>query len=84
MFRIVGGCLSFLQFTHYFQLCSAKVSAADKAEAAGKSAARRPDPSINRYTEDEEEEDEILRALDKFFVFEGEGTVMERSSNKEK
>ncbi len=63
---------------------AARVSAADKAEAAGKSAARRPDPSINRYTEDEEEEDEILRALDKFFVFEGEGTVMERSSSKEK
>ena len=63
---------------------AAKVSAADRAEEAGKSAARRPNPSINRYTEDEEEEDEILRALDKFFVFEGEGTVMERSSNNEK
>ena len=63
---------------------AAKVSAADRAEEAGKFAARRPNPSINRYTEDEEEEDEILRALDKFFVFEGEGTVMERSSNNEK
>ncbi len=56
-----------------------KVSAADKAEAARKAAmeARRG------VAEDEDEEDEILRALDKFFVFEGEGTVMERSGNKE-
>lgn len=56
-----------------------KVSAADKAEAARKAAmeARR-----NAEAGDEEdEEDEILRALDKFFVFEGEGTVMERSGD---
>jgi len=55
-----------------------KVSAADKAEAARKAAmeARR------NVVEDEDEEDEILRALDKFFVFEGEGTVMERSGDK--
>ena len=55
-----------------------KVSAADRAETAGKAAS-----SAIRYTEEEEEEDEILRALDKFFVFEGEGTVMERSGDKE-
>ena len=55
-----------------------KVSAADRAEKAGKAA-----PSLTRYADEEEEEDEILRALDKFFVFEGEGTVMERSGDKE-
>ncbi len=60
---------------------AAKVSAADKAEEAGKVANRVTTP-IMRYDEDEEEEDEILRALDKFFVFEGEGTVMERSGDK--
>lgn len=60
---------------------AAKVSAADKAEEAGKSKSRIATP-ITRYDEDEEEEDEILRALDKFFVFEGEGTVMERSGDK--
>ena len=54
-----------------------KVSAADKAEKAGKAVASM------RNTEDEDEEDEILRALDKFFVFEGEGTVMERSGDKD-
>jgi len=56
-----------------------KVSAADKAEEARKvaMAERRANE-----TEDEEEDDEILRALNKFFVFEGEGTVMERSGNK--
>ena len=56
-----------------------KVSAADKAEEARKAAMaeRRANEA-----EDEEEEDEILRALNKFFVFEGEGTVMERSGNK--
>ena len=58
-----------------------KVSAADKAEEAGKAAKK---AVVNtRDTEDEEEEDDILRALDKFFVFEGEGTVMERSGDKE-
>ncbi len=61
---------------------AAKVSAADKAEEAGKSAVKNA-KTIVRYDEDEEEEDEILRALDKFFVFEGEGTVMERSGNKD-
>lgn len=60
---------------------AAKVSAADKAEETGKVASRVATP-ITRYDEDEEEEDEILRALDKFFVFEGEGTVMERSGDK--
>lgn len=60
---------------------AAKVAAADKAEEAGKVASRVATP-ITRYNEDEEEEDEILRALDKFFVFEGEGTVMERSGDK--
>ena len=60
---------------------AAKVSAADKAEEAGKVASRVATP-ITRYDEDEEEEDEILRALDKYFVFEGEGTVMERSGDK--
>lgn len=58
-----------------------KVSAADKAEEAGKAAQK---AVVNtRNAEDEEEEDDILRALDKFFVFEGEGTVMERSGDKE-
>ena len=58
-----------------------KVSAADKAEEAGKAAKK---AVVNtRDTEDEEEEDDILRALDKFFVFEGEGTVMERSGDSE-
>ena len=56
-----------------------KVSAADKAEEARKAAMA--ERRANE-TEDEEEEDEILRALNKFFVFEGEGTVMERSGNK--
>lgn len=60
---------------------AAKVSAADKAEEAGKGKSRIATP-ITRYDEDEEEEDEILRALDKYFVFEGEGTVMERSGDK--
>ncbi len=58
-----------------------KVSAADKAEEAGKAAKK---AVVNtRDAEDEDEDDEILRALDKFFVFEGEGTVMERSGEKE-
>ena len=58
-----------------------KVSAADKAEEAGKAAKK---VVTNAHdTEDEEEDDDILRALDKFFVFEGEGTVMERSGDKE-
>ena len=59
---------------------AAKVSAADKAEEAGKTAIKTSRPIVSEE-EDEEEEDEILRALDKFFVFEGEGTVMERSGN---
>jgi len=56
-----------------------KVSAADKAEEARKvaMAERRANE-----TEDEEEDDDILRALNKFFVFEGEGTVMERSGDQ--
>ncbi len=54
-----------------------KVSAADRAEAARKAAME-----ARRDAEDEDEEDEILRALDKFFVFEGEGTVMERSGDQ--
>ena len=57
-----------------------KVSAADKAEEARKAAmAARRNAGDG---DDEDEEDEILRALDKFFVFEGEGTVMERSGDK--
>ena len=56
----------------------AKVSAADRAEEARKRAmAAREFPE-----EDEEEEDEVLRALDQYFVFDGEKTVMERSDNK--
>lgn len=55
-----------------------KVAAADKAEKAAKKAI-----VTASATEDDEEEDDILRALDKFFVFEGEGTVMERSGDKE-
>jgi len=58
-----------------------KVTAADKAEEAGK-AARKADTTVKSDVDDEDEEDEILRALDKFFVFEGEGTVMERSGDK--
>lgn len=58
-----------------------KVSAADKSEEAGKAAKKTV--VNNRDTEDEDEEDEILRALDKFFVFEGEGTVMERSGDSD-
>jgi uncharacterized protein YqhQ len=54
-----------------------KVSAADKSEEARKAAM-----AARRDAEDEDEEDEILRALDKFFVFEGEGTVMEHSGDK--
>lgn len=56
---------------------AAKVTAADKAEAARKAALA--ERAANQENEDEEEEDEILKALDKFFVFEGEKTVMERS-----
>ncbi len=59
-----------------------KVSAADKAEEARK-AAQKVASTNGSYGEDEDEDDEILRALDKFFVFEGEGTVMERSGEKE-
>lgn len=58
----------------------AKVSAADKAEEEGKSASMLS--AANRYAGEEEEEDEILRALDKYFVFDGEKTVMERGDNK--
>ncbi len=54
-----------------------KVTAADKSEEARKAAM-----AARRDSEDEDEDDEILRALDKFFVFEGEGTVMERSGDK--
>lgn len=56
---------------------AAKVTAADKAEAARKAALA--ERAANNELGDEEEEDEILKALDKFFVFEGEKTVMERS-----
>lgn len=62
---------------------AAKVSAADKSEVAGKTALSETAATVNRFNEDEEEEDEILRALDKYFVFEGEKTVMERSGNEE-
>ncbi len=58
-----------------------KVSAADKSEEAGKAAKKAI--AETHYAGDEDEDDEILRALDKFFVFEGEGTVMERSGDKE-
>ncbi|MBQ9768277.1 MAG: DUF1385 domain-containing protein [Lachnospiraceae bacterium] len=58
---------------------AAKVSAADKAETEGKTALSKT-AAVNRYNEDEEEDDEILRALDKYFVFEGEKTVMERGN----
>jgi len=57
-----------------------KVAAADKAEEAGKAALKAA--PVSRDADDEDEDDEILRALDKFFVFEGEGTVMERSGDK--
>lgn len=63
---------------------AAKVSAADKAEAAGKTALNETAATTSRLNEDEEEDDEILRALDKYFVFEGEKTVMERSGNDER
>lgn len=55
---------------------AAKVSAADKAESVGKKAAG------IRLEEEEEEEDEVLKALDKYFVFEGEKTVMERGGDE--
>lgn len=57
---------------------AAKVTAADRSEEAGKQARK----EIAAASEDEEEEDEILKALDQYFVFEGEKTVMERSDNK--
>lgn len=57
-----------------------KVSAADRSEEAGKAAGKAA--PVRRDADDEDEDDEILRALDKFFVFEGEGTVMERSGDK--
>ena len=60
-----------------------KVSAADKAEEARK-AAQKAAQAGGSFGEDDDEDDEILRALDKFFVFEGEGTVMERSGEKER
>ncbi|MGN1084377.1 MAG: DUF1385 domain-containing protein [Lachnospiraceae bacterium] len=58
---------------------AAKVSAADKAEGESKAALSETAAAMSRYAEDEEEEDEILKALDKYFVFEGEKTVLERS-----
>ena len=60
-----------------------KVSAADRAEVAAKAVSKAETSGSKRYSEEDDEEDEILRALDKFFVFEGEGTVMERSGEKE-
>ncbi len=42
-------------------------------EAFGETAA-----TVARYEEDEEEEDEVLKALDKYFVFEEEKTKQER------
>ena len=57
-----------------------KVSAADRSEEAGKAAVKTA--PARRDADDEDEDDEVLRALDKFFVFEGEGTVMERSGDK--
>ena len=62
---------------------AAKVTAADKSEAAGKAVEKNVRPVLPQEDE-EEEEDEILRALNKFFVFEGEKTVMERSGNGKK
>lgn len=61
----------------------AKVSAADKAEAAGKTVLGETAATVSRFREEEEEDDEVLKALDKYFVFEGEKTVMERGSNEE-
>lgn len=55
---------------------AAKVKASDLAEEEGK---RR---NLSRVAEvDEEEDDDLLRALDRYFVFEGEKTVMERGQN---
>lgn len=65
-------------------MLAAKVSAADKAEAAGKTVFGETAATVNRFKEEEEEDDEVLKALDKYFVFEGEKTVMERSSNEER
>ncbi|MDD6036316.1 MAG: DUF1385 domain-containing protein [Lachnospiraceae bacterium] len=62
---------------------AAKVSAADKAEEAGKAGSGKKVASGYEIDEDEEEEDEILKALNKYFVYEGEGTVMERSGDDE-
>lgn len=56
-----------------------KVSAADRAETAGKQTQK----EIAAAGE-EEEEDEILKALDQYFVFDGEKTVMERRENGKK
>jgi len=55
----------------------AKVTAADRSEEAGKLARKEMTAS-----DEDEEEDDILKALDSYFVFEGEKTVMERSDNK--
>lgn len=63
---------------------AAKVSAADKAEEAGKSSLAETAAALQYSNEEDEEEDEILRALDKYFVFEGEKTVMERGDNRER
>ena len=60
-----------------------KVSAADRSEVAAKSVSKDVTSGSKRYSDEDDEDDEILRALDKFFVFEGEGTVMERSGEKE-
>ncbi|MDD5901350.1 MAG: DUF1385 domain-containing protein [Lachnospiraceae bacterium] len=60
-----------------------KVTAADKSEEAGKVAQKAAMSKTGFDTAEEDESDEILRALDKFFVFEGEGTVMEQSGKKE-
>ncbi|MCH5274031.1 MAG: DUF1385 domain-containing protein [Lachnospiraceae bacterium] len=49
----------------------------DEAEEASRAAFGETAATIQ--TEDEEEEDEILKALDKYFVFEGEKTVREHT-----
>lgn len=51
----------------------------DEAEEAGAAAFGETAATVQRYAEDEEEEDEILKALDKYFVFEGEKTVREHT-----
>ncbi len=49
-----------------------------RAGAAEKAAFGETAATVARYEEDEEEEDEVLKALDKYFVFEEEKTKQER------